>query len=138
MLMAEGISCEPWQGLNRRAFHENAILLDCKQRSQGRLLKPSDLVVPVHHQQTPYLSVESNILRDFLNDVALVASGAGGKDKVVAVCLEDHGDVATLRLAANESLDSGTLQDMEDILELGIGSRLQGKSYDFLPRTHSN
>lgn len=59
---------------------------------------------------------------DFLNDLALVASGQGGPDNVTATCLElsDDGQTHILRVARNGGDNGGGHDDflagMKDII----------------------
>lgn len=116
-----------WQGLDRLSFCENAILLDLKARSQGTSTRATfrqddDDVLPGG-------DLSSQMVRDFLDDFALVAAGNGGKDNVSAVCMEipDQDQIVVLRVAKNEGLDERTRLGLNIIAQLmtkGISSGL--------------
>jgi len=70
-----GFSDNPWRDLDRLAFCENAIWLEVKDQSRGKVLKtrPSNSTVARSWR-------DEQSLRNFLDDVALVAAGSGSKD----------------------------------------------------------
>lgn len=93
-----------WQGLDRLAFCENAILLELKNKSQGPIITPSKAKRQHHKPGSdghPYSDA-------FLDDIALIASADGGRDNVAAACLErDMNEPSGLvvRIAQNEGLE---------------------------------
>ena len=106
-----------WQGIDRLAFHENAILLDVRLRSQGVPIKsalPNDDDIQSDDDPSPQL------IRNVLDDVALVLSGHGGKDNVSAVCMENDEErhTITLRVSSNDGIDEQKLGDLEGLLQL--------------------
>ena len=112
--------CSVWQGLDRLSFCENAILLDLKARSQGaptraRFGSDDGDALPDGH-------LSRQMVRDFLDDFALVAAGNGGKDHVSATCMEirDQDQTMVLRVAKNEGLDEQTLRGLNDIAKLMV------------------
>jgi hypothetical protein len=110
--------CCVWRGLDRLAFCENAILLELKARSQGSSTKVSA------RQDDSDLHSEDDLSRqmicNFLDDFALVMSGAGGKNNVSAVCMEadDQDQIITLRVARNEGVDDQALLELNRIARL--------------------
>jgi hypothetical protein len=66
-----------WQGLDRLPFYENAILIETKARSQGKSTRAGS------RQDDPVVlpddELSRQIVRDMLDDFALVAAGNGGK-----------------------------------------------------------
>jgi hypothetical protein len=116
-----------WQGLDRLSFCENAILLELKACSQGtstraRFGQDDDDVLPGG-------DLSRQMVRDFLDDIALVAAGKGGKDNVSAACMEirDQDQIVVLRIAKNEGLDERTrlvLNIIAQLMTKGISSGL--------------
>ncbi|KIW22049.1 uncharacterized protein PV07_12554 [Cladophialophora immunda] len=104
-----GFSDNPWRSLDRVAFCENAILLEVKSQSQGKahITRSKDIVMA-----RPWRDEQS--LRNFLNDAALVAAGPGGKDNVVATCLEwETTHKLCLRVARNEGFDEKACNQLQ-------------------------
>jgi hypothetical protein len=107
-----------WQGLDRLPFYENAILIETKARSQGKSTRAGS------RQDDPVVlpddELSRQIVRDMLDDFALVAAGNGGKGNVSAACMEtqDQEQIAVLRVAKNEGLDEQTLLDLNRIAQL--------------------
>lgn len=106
-----------WQGLDRLAFCENAILLELRSKSQGRTITSSK----VNEQQCePRLS--SDLLCEaFLDDIALIASGEGGRDNVAATCLERNAvepSSFVIRVARNEGFDEDVLGRLQEIVNM--------------------
>jgi len=110
--------CFVWRDLDRLAFCENAILLEIKTRSQGNLTK----VCARQDDSDPHSKddLSRQMICNFLDDFALVASGAGGKNNVSAVCMEagDQDQIITLRVARNESVDDQMLLELNRITRL--------------------
>jgi hypothetical protein len=54
------------------------------------------------------------MIRDFLDDFALVVSGNGGKDNVSAACMEvsDQGRAILLRVSRNEGVNEPMILDL--------------------------
>lgn len=125
------ISSNVWQGIDRVAFHENAILLDVKLRSLGNPIKPTIYDDP---QVEPKDGLTPQHVRNILDDLALVASGDGGSDNVSAVCMEHDESLgtSTFRMSSNEGVTQQKLGDLRRLLELtmetlesGIESRYE-------------
>lgn len=115
--MTERLRLNPWQGLDRQAFHENAILLDLKCRVQGHLLKPS--AVPLHNGLHRDESTAARDARCFLDDMALVVAGNGGKENVTAVTMEKGQEgTLTIRIAQNDGVDLKTCPELESLLKI--------------------
>lgn len=107
-----------WQSLDRLSFCENAILLDITGRSQGR---PTRTEFGLDEQE--FLldgNLSRQMVRDFLDDFALVAAGNGGKDNVSATCIEtrDQDKIVTVRVAKNEALDERTKMALNRLARL--------------------
>jgi hypothetical protein len=117
-----------WQGLDRLSFGENAILLEIKARSQG--ISTRATFRQDDHDFLPGGDLPRQMLRDFLDDFALVAAGNGGKDNVSAACLEikDQDEIILLRVAKNEGLDERTQLGMNLIAQLMTKSISTGLS----------
>jgi hypothetical protein len=62
------------------------------------------------------------MVRDFLDDFALIAAGNGGKDHVSATCMEirDQDQTVVLRVAKNKGLDEQALRGLNDIAQLMV------------------
>ena len=102
-----------WGGIDRLAFFENAILLELKSRAQGKSTKMEISNALVQPDET--VGLYSYPVRDFLDDVALLVSGKGGKDNVTACCLEVCNGVdkcLVLRLARNAGVKTDILNEM--------------------------
>jgi hypothetical protein len=97
------ISFDIWQGINRLAFHENAILPDVRLRSQGVPIR-SAVLNDDHAESHDGLSPQ--LIRNVLDDFALVLSGHGGKDNVSTVCMENNEElrIITLRVSSNDGI----------------------------------
>ena len=101
-----------WEGIDRLSFFENAILLELKYRSQGEPIK----MHPPTIRSMDLLSQES---RDFLDDVALIASGRGGADNVSAACMEiskRDNQILVLRIARNGGINDEMLSCLKGII----------------------
>lgn len=120
------ISCSVWNGIDRRSFFEDAILLsDQRYRSQGHPLKMRNGKPYASSNPTDQADQLLRMTPDFLNDFALVASGPGGPDNVTATCLElsDDGQTHMLRVARNSGGHNDVLVGMKDIITtVGEGS----------------
>ncbi|KAK5202894.1 hypothetical protein LTR41_011363 [Exophiala xenobiotica] len=111
------ISVDAWQEIDYLAFHENAILLDVKLRSQGDPIRSV-----IHHDE----HIESpdrlapQLIRNVLDDFALEVSGEGGKDNVSAVCMEHDEELRmiTLRVSSNDGIQEQKLADLQGLLHL--------------------
>lgn len=117
-----------WQGLDRLSFCENAILLELKARSQGTATRAN--FRPDDEEVLRVGDLSRQMVRDFLDDFALVAAGNGGKDNVSATCMEvrDQDQVVVLRVAKNEGLDEQTRLSLNDIAQLMIKGITAGLS----------
>ncbi|KAK5074495.1 hypothetical protein LTR70_010225 [Exophiala xenobiotica] len=106
-----------WQGLDRLAFCENAILLELKNKSQGPIITPSKA-----KRQHPEPGSDGHQHSDaFLDDIALIASADGGRDNVAAACLErDVHEPSGLivRIARNEGLNEDLRTDLQEIVDM--------------------
>ena len=71
---------KPWESIDALAFHENAIVMELLGRSQGPASVRNEYRAEKHHND--YYSVQY-----LLDDLALVASGAGGAANVAAACM---------------------------------------------------
>lgn len=101
-----------WRGINRLEFHENAILLELKDKSQGAMTTSKKNEKPNQYSER------------LLDDIALIASGGGGPDNVTAVCLEKavgQPPGFVIRIARNEGLEEGTRQQLQRIVEMAKG-----------------
>ncbi|EXJ91774.1 hypothetical protein A1O3_00324 [Capronia epimyces CBS 606.96] len=126
-------SQNPWRSLDRVAFCENAILLEVKDPSQGKAHK-----TPANHSELTTATAarswrDEQSLRNFLDDVALVAAGPGGKDKVAAVCLEREWQTAEksglslcLRVARNEGFDEQACSQLQHLLDQALQDSVRG------------
>jgi hypothetical protein len=92
-----------WKDLDRLPFYENAILLEINARSQGKSTRTGSReddpsILPGEH-------LSAQMVRDLIDDFALVVAGNGGKDNVSAVCMEIHDEeqIVVLRVARNEA-----------------------------------
>jgi hypothetical protein len=108
--------CHIWQSLDRLSFCENAILLDLKSHSQGKPIKTCANQIDYDIASDSDLS--SQIIRDFLDDFALVVSGSGGKENVSAACMEsnDQEGIILLRVARNEGVSEDMILDLRRVL----------------------
>ncbi len=106
-----------WQGIDRLAFHENAILLDVKLRSQG---VPIKTVVSTNDSSKADDGLSCQLIRCFLDDLALVLSGHGGKDNVAAVCMEndDEHNMIILRVARNDGVSEQKLSELDRLIQV--------------------
>lgn len=111
----ETFGSDIWQGLDRLAFCENAILLDLKDRSQG-LLNTGRAGKKADDELE---GIAAEFVRAFLDDIALLASGPGGKDNVAAACLEWNADGPDLllRIARNEGFDASSCARLQEVLD---------------------
>ena len=108
-----------WQGIDRVAFFENAILLELKRRSQGKCTKMAMSNTRALHEYRANQTYPYSV-RDFLDDIALVASGSGGADNVTAACLEisdTHERTLVLRLTMNAGVSKKALRAIEVLLQ---------------------
>jgi hypothetical protein len=107
-----------WQDLDRLSFCENAILLETKARSQGTSTR--EVSSQDNQDFLPSDDLSRQMVRDFLDDFALVAAGNGGKDNVSAACMEicNLEQIVVLRVAKNEGLDERTLLGLDIIAQL--------------------
>ena len=115
-----------WNGLDRQSFFENAILLsDLKHRSQGPPIKTSRNEIALSLECPDYENGVQERIPSFLDDLALVASGAGGPTNVTAACLESRGESLdfTLRVARNESPDRTLIDDLTEMVEIAAKSQ---------------
>lgn len=117
-----------WQGLDRLSFCENAILLELKARSQGTSTRAT--FRQDDGDVLPGGDLSRQMVRDFLDDFALVAAGNGGKDNVSAACMEipDQDQIVVLRVAKNEGLDERTRLGLNIIAQLMTKSISSGLS----------
>ena len=106
-----------WQGIDLLAFHENAILLDVKLRSQGVTVRHP---IPDDDPPLPNDGLSCQLIRSFLDDFALVLSGHGGKENVAAVCMEKDEETRTitLRMSRNDGISEQKLSDLKQLVQL--------------------
>ncbi|KAK5050525.1 hypothetical protein LTR84_003806 [Exophiala bonariae] len=111
------LTIDVWQEIDRVEFHENAILLDVRVRSQDYPIKHN---VYDDHQVESQDGLTQQLLRDVLDDFALVLSGRGGPDHVSAVCMEcdEERRVITLRISSNDGVNQQTLDQLNRLLRL--------------------
>ena len=120
-----------WDDIARRPFFENAILLDVKHRSQGSpVKKPVVLSEESGISDAQNGESASTWVPGFLDDFALVASGAGGPGNVSAACMEiESGQrVVTIRVARNAGFNVDTLCYLEGIIRAMSGITPNGSS----------
>ena len=110
-----------WQGVDALAFYENAILLDVRFRSQGIPIRSA---ISCNDQVQADKDLSPQLIRNVLDDLALVLSGHGGKDNVSAICMEDDTEshVTILRLSSNDGVGEQKLADFEGLLKLVTGT----------------
>ena len=113
------ISHQVWEGIDSLAFHENAILLDIRLRSQGIATK---LPISDNDQFKSDDSLSYPLIRSFLDDFALVLSGPGGNDNVSAVCMENDEEhhMIILRVSRNDGVDEQKLSELERLVRLSV------------------
>jgi hypothetical protein len=120
--------CKPWESINALAFHENAIIMELLGRSQGLPTKRSDY--RTEKDQDNHYSVQY-----LLDDLALVASGAGGAPNVAAACME-IGDTPSkciiIRIAKNEDFTPAEIQVLKDIITIMNRVGTEGNSQHLL------
>ncbi len=109
-----------WKNINRLAFFENAILLETKSRSQGKPIKSNNTREDHDTLSEGVLSRPTG--QYLLDDLALLVSGAGGKDNVCAVCLEvdERHKSLVLRVARNEGLNSQMMHDLNEFAQVMV------------------
>jgi len=106
-----------WQGLDRLAFCENAILLELKNKSQGTTLTSTN----ADRQHRDKEIHQRQYSKAFLDDIALIASAGGGGDNVTAACLEKNVDQPpglVIRIARNEGLDEHIRASLQEIVDM--------------------
>lgn len=99
-----------WQGLDRLAFCENAILLELKDKSQGPTITASGAEEPNHRHPGA-----------FLDAIALIAAADGGRDNVAAACLErsvHEPSALVIRVARNDGLYEDLRADLQEIIDV--------------------
>ena len=98
------ISVDVWQRVDRLTFHENAILLDVKVRSQGT---PSRSAIRNYDHVGSQDGLTPQLICDVLDDFALVVSGNGGKDNVSAAGMEYDEELGTItfRVSSNDGVE---------------------------------
>ena len=111
------ISVDVWQGIDYLAFHENAILLDVKLRSQG---DPIRSAIHNHSYVEFQDGLTPQLICNVLDDFALVVSGNGGRDNVSAVCMEYNQELRTInfRISSNDGIEEQKLADLQGLLYL--------------------
>lgn len=121
---------EVWQDIDRKSFFENAILVEARCRSQGIHVKSKATDARRLQTAQPDEMYPFQV-RDFLDDLSLVASGGGGADNVCAACLEvtDRAHlIMVLRLARNAGVKEGFAQEVESILNQVVAAYDNGKT----------
>ena len=98
------ISVDVWQGIDRLAFHENAILLDVRLRSQG---DPTRSAIDTHNHAGSQDGLTPQLICNILDEFALLVSASGGKDNVSAACMEYDKDLRTVtfRISSNDGIE---------------------------------
>ncbi|KAK5082570.1 hypothetical protein LTS08_008835 [Lithohypha guttulata] len=86
-----------WQGLDRLAFCENAILLELKDMSQGPIITSRK----DKETQCKLGSFNDRLTESFLDDMALLAAGPG------------------VRVARNEGFGGTACNDLQEVIDLG-------------------
>ena len=119
-------TCKVWEGLDRLAFYEHAIILEAKYRSQGKLKK--NRIISTSVKLPSQIELPNHLLRNFLDDIALIVAASGGKDNVSAVCIETAKitKTYTLRIARNNGISSETVGSIKDIIDLMMGATAAG------------
>lgn len=133
---------EVWQDIDRKAFFESAIVAEAKCRSQGIYMK-SSATSTRSLRSAQVDEVYPFQVRNLLDDMSLVASGAGGADNVCAACLEvtdRENRVMVLRLARNAGVKEGVTHEIESIVEQVGAAYRNGKTalfrcYEILSET---
>ena len=96
---------KPWQAIDELDFHENTLVLQLFQRSQGR----------------PERILESeDWMTHLLDDFALIAACEGGASNVAAASLdyEELSDAWNIRVARNENFSPAQLAQLNAIVNL--------------------
>lgn len=106
-----------WHNLDRLAFCENAILLHLTNKSRGT----STALGRSARQQTQSQTSPDALYERFLDDIALVAAGDGGKDNIAAACLET--DTAQpgrlfIRVARNDGVSEKIRRNLQSIIDM--------------------
>jgi hypothetical protein len=107
-----------WQGLDRLSFYENAILLDVKHPQQGASFKTCP--TRTRDDLIEGTGLPHQLVRHFLDDIALVGAGSGGKDNVSAAFIGFGTDEKSLItfIARNEGLDEARLQSLQRFVRM--------------------
>ena len=109
-----------WSGVDRRAFHENTIILEVEQHLQDIPIPRTNVSASALRYAEPitHLHIEESV-PDFLDDVALLASGNAGPENVCGVCLEndDRNGKFTIRLARNEGVQPRLLEVFQNVVQ---------------------
>lgn len=106
-----------WRDLDRLAFCENAILLHLTSKSRGVMTTASRSAGELVQSQTLY----DQLCEVFLDDVALVVAGDGGKDNVAAACLETNPAQPGrlfIRIARNDGVSERACQHLRALLDI--------------------
>lgn len=124
---------KPWESIDALAFHENAIVMELLGRSQGPASVRNEYRAEKHHND--YYSVQY-----LLDDLALVASGAGGAANVAAACM-DISDTPPkciiIRIAKNEDFTPKEVQVLKEIVAIMNRVGLEGISQHAVPFSNS-
>ena len=104
-----------WHNLDRLAFCEHAILLHLVCKSRG-LMTTVSRIARVQAQ-----SPQDGLSEMFLDDVALVVAGDGGKDNVAAACLETdpvQPGRLFIRIARNDGVGRDICRNLQAIIDM--------------------
>jgi len=117
-------STNTWLNVDKTAFRENAILLELKNRAQGRLFR-ADSCNEVGDAASATSGVHPYATENLLDDLALIVAGPGGRENVTAACLEvesvfDSDRTLVVRVAKNGGTPSFFVEEMQKFCDLVV------------------
>lgn len=132
-------STQVWEGLDRQAFFENAILLEVKHPSQGQPVKTPARNVACWMPASQDEDAISRWVPGFLDDFALAVSGPGGPENVSAVCIEIEPtqQVVALRVARNAGFSEDVLCHLQSITRIMTRIAIKSRPISLLSFQHS-